>query len=121
MLSENSRIRVVVRSASTNVDPPLMSTAVDFLLGHNFRMEAPFLLGVPYLSREEEATSRSLEIARRDRNTFVDIFVQDDDIKSIEFVRRVRQEVSAWSNRKTVRDLSSSSLTDGAWSDVVPA
>ncbi|CAF9934155.1 MAG: hypothetical protein ALECFALPRED_005870 [Alectoria fallacina] len=77
------------------------SGAVEFLLGHGFRMEAPFLEGVPYFSREEEAASRAAEVAKRDRNSFVDIFIRDGDTESLEFIQRVRQEVTAWRNRVT--------------------
>lgn len=65
-------------------------------------MEAPFLDGVPYFSREEEAASRAAEVAKRDRNRFADIFIRDGDTESLEFIQRVRQEVTAWRNRGTV-------------------
>ena len=68
-------------------------------------MEAPFLEGVPYFSREEEAASRAAEAAKRDRNSFVDIFIRDGDTESLEFIQRVRQEVTAWRNRGTVSSL----------------
>lgn len=77
------------------------SGAVEFLLGHGFRMEAPFLEGVPYFSREEEAASRAAEVAKRDRNSFADIFIRDEDTESLEFIQRVRQEVTDWRNRGT--------------------
>ena len=69
-------------------------------------MEAPFSEGVPYFSREEEATSRAAELAKRDRSYFADIFIRDGDTESLEFIRRVRQEVTAWRNRSTVSSLS---------------
>ena len=59
-------------------------------------MEAPFTEGVPYLSRQEEARARSIAAARRDRTSIADIQIPADDIGSIEFVRRVRQEVREW-------------------------
>ena len=68
-------------------------------------MEAPFLEGVPYFSREEEAASRAAEAAKRDRNSFVDIFIRDGDTESLEFIQRVRQEVTAWRSRGTVSSL----------------
>lgn len=79
--------------------------AVEFLLGHGFRMEAPFVEGVPYFSREEEAASRAAEVAKRDRNSLADIFIRDGDTESIDFVQRVRQEVTAWRNHDTVSPL----------------
>ena len=72
------------------------SGAVEFLLGVGFRMDAPFKEGVPYLSRDEEARARSSAIARQDRNRFKDIFIPDNDIDSLELVRRARQEISDW-------------------------
>ena len=78
---------------------------MEFLLGHGFRMEAPFFEGVPYFSREEEAASRAAEIDKRDRNNFADIFIRDGDTESLEFIQRVRREVTAWRNRSTVSSL----------------
>lgn len=97
--------RVVVRHPTASEDHWLTFPAVEFLLGHGFRMEAPFLEGVPYFSREEEAASRAAEAAKRDRNSFVDIFIRDGDTESLEFIQRVRQEVTAWRNRGTVSSL----------------
>ncbi len=68
-------------------------------------MDAPFLEGVPYFSREEEAASRAAEIAKRDRNSFADIFIRDGDTESLEFIQRVRQDIIAWRNRSTVSAL----------------
>jgi len=66
-------------------------------------MDAPFLEGVPYLSRDEEARARSNAIARQDRNRFKDIFIPEGDLESLQFVRTVRQEILEWQNRSTVR------------------
>ena len=68
-------------------------------------MDAPFLEGVPYFSREEEAASRAAEVAKRDRNSFADIFIRDGDTESLDFIQRVRQEIIAWRNRSTVSTL----------------
>lgn len=105
MLSGIFHIRVVVGHPTASKDGWLTSPAVEFLLGHGFRMEAPFLEGVPYFSREEEAASRAAEVAKRDRNSFADIFIRDEDTESLEFIQRVRQEVTDWRNRGTVRSL----------------
>lgn len=90
------------KTSKSSRDCPLTLPAVDFLLGHGFRMEAPFLEGVPYFSRKEEAESRATEAAKRDRNSFSDIFIRDGDTESLQFIQRVRQEVTAWRNRSTV-------------------
>ena len=90
------------KSSTVSRDCWLTSPAVEFLLGHGFRMEAPFSEGVPYFSRQEEAESRAAEVAKRDKNNFVDIFIRDGDTESLQFIQRVRQEVTAWRNRSTV-------------------
>ncbi|KAI9872401.1 MAG: hypothetical protein M1830_001690 [Pleopsidium flavum] len=77
------------------------SGAVEFLLSHRFRMEAPFLEGVPYLSRDEERLARRQNIARQDRFGFGDIQLKSDDFDSIDFVRRVRQEIHVWRSSNT--------------------
>ena len=76
--------------------------AVEFLLSHRFRMEAPFLEGVPYLSREEEALARQLALARLDKARVADIRIQSEDHESLAFVQRVREEVNEWKSRTTV-------------------
>ena len=65
-------------------------------------MEAPYLEGVPYFSRKEEAQSRAAEVAKWDRNSFPDIFIRDEDTESLNFIQRVRQEITDWRNRTTV-------------------
>ena len=65
-------------------------------------MDAPFSEGVPYFSRAEEAASRAAEVAKWDRNSFADIFIRHEDTESLEFIQRVRQEVTAWQSRSTV-------------------
>ena len=65
-------------------------------------MEAPYLEGVPYFSRKEEAESRAAEVAKWDRNSFKDIFIRDGDTGSLNFIKRVRREITVWQNRTTV-------------------
>lgn len=65
-------------------------------------MEAPYLEGVPYFSRREEAESRAAEVAKWDRNRFADIFIRDGDTESLRFIQRVRQEITVWRGRTTV-------------------
>lgn len=70
-----------------------------FLLGHKFRMEAPFLEGVPYFSREEEANARRV---REERSIFTDIDIDGDDIESLKFVKAVTEEIEAWKVQRGV-------------------
>lgn len=65
-------------------------------------MEAPFLEGVPYLSREEEASARRISLARQNRDAAPDIKINAEDLDSLEFVGRVRHEIQAWQNRVEV-------------------
>ena len=97
-----SLIRVVVRSAYSSLlwFGQITISAVEFLLAHKFRMEAPFLQGVNYLSREEEALARRIELSKRDKE---DIQIRSSDVDSLEFVKRVRHEIETWKSRTTVR------------------
>jgi len=80
----------------------LIPEAVEFLIGHGFNIGAPFTKGVPYLSREEEATAMEIEAARRDKFAIEDIHLRSDEVESIKFVQRVRQDIEKWKSRKTV-------------------
>ena len=68
-------------------------------------MEAPFLEGVPYFSREEEATARRL---RDERAVYTDIDIDRDDLESLKFVKAVTDEIDAWKAHRGVRCLPSS-------------
>ena len=62
-------------------------------------MEAPFLEGVPYFSRDEEAAARAIAIARQDKASLPDLTIKKDDAEALEFVRRVREEIAVWKKR----------------------
>ena len=53
-------------------------------------MEAPFLEGVPYFSREEEAMARRL---RDEKAVYTDIDIDRDDLESLKFVKAVTDEI----------------------------
>lgn len=65
-------------------------------------MEAPFLEGVLYYSREEEAAARAIALARQNKASVPDLTIKKDDTEALEFVRRVRQEIDAWKKRTAV-------------------
>ena len=65
-------------------------------------MEAPYLEGVPYLSRDEEAQARKKAAAKQDGTAFTDIQLKAEDLKSVEFVARVRQKIDVWRDREEV-------------------
>ncbi|KAI9702583.1 MAG: hypothetical protein M1836_001063 [Candelina mexicana] len=77
------------------------SGAVEFLLRNGFKMEAPFTVGVPYLSRDEEELARVLGNARGDRSNVADIAVLPTDVESLEFLQRVRGEIEVWKAAET--------------------
>ena len=76
---------------------------MNFLLGQNFRMGAPFHGGVQYFSRAEEATARLLAAQRQDRPSIVDTQPRPGDTESLELLRRLQEEVTAWKNLTAVR------------------
>lgn len=78
-------------------DCTFQSEAVQFLIGHNFRLDAIYEDGVPYLSREEERAIISQAVERRDRkatNTALDI--KETDVETIQFLRATRSLIDAW-------------------------
>ncbi|KAL8789022.1 MAG: hypothetical protein Q9195_007042 [Heterodermia aff. obscurata] len=77
------------------------SGAVGFLLDHKFRMEAPFLEGVAYFSREEEAFSRQ---RREEKSVYTDIDIDPDDLESIRFAKAVTEEIENWKARRGPKD-----------------
>ncbi|KZF21529.1 CAF1-domain-containing protein [Xylona heveae TC161] len=78
------------------------SGAVEFLMSHGFRMEAPFTQGVPYLSRNEEGLARKLALERQERAANIaDIKIKTDDLDSNQFMDRVRNEIEAWRTSKS--------------------
>ncbi|KAL8653242.1 MAG: hypothetical protein Q9226_003925 [Calogaya cf. arnoldii] len=81
----------------------LMITAMQFLYRHNFRIEDALNSGVRYLSREEEAEERRIEAQLRDKDEAPLVQLDPNDIVSLEFMHRVRQEVMTWKSRSTVK------------------
>lgn len=77
--------------------------AVNFLLAHKFRMEAPFMEGVSYLSREEENTARRIVLQKSEKHAVIDIQLRADDEESLKFLQRVRDEVDTWMKQKVSR------------------
>lgn len=59
-------------------------------------MDAPFVQGVPYFSREEELTARKSNFARQNMAGIADIDIKNDDTESLNFIQRVHLEIDAW-------------------------
>lgn len=76
---------------------------MEFLLKNGFRMDAPFVQGVPYYSREEESVARKTASARQNKAGVADIDIKNDDIESLKFIQRIRSEIDAWKNSTEVK------------------
>lgn len=76
--------------------------AVDFLLQHNYRMEAPFSSGIPYLTRDETRIAKERATLRWDKDAIPDIRISADDVQALSFMARVRSEIDAWKKTRKV-------------------
>ena len=72
-------------------------------MAHNFKMDAPFLQGIRYLSWQEEAQARTTATAEWSRETIADISISRDDTENLQLMARVREEISIWRQRTSVR------------------
>jgi poly(A)-specific ribonuclease len=78
--------------------------AVEFLLNNGFRMDAPFIEGVQYLSRDEEALAKRRALEKQDRiRGIVDIDIKEGDQESLQFMEKVREQIKAWLAQGSVR------------------
>lgn len=59
-------------------------------------MDAPFLEGVPYLSREEEALAIINEETRADKTNIADIHLKKEDTEMLGFVAKTRHQIMEW-------------------------
>ena len=83
-------------------------------MSHGFRMEAPFLDGIPYLSRNEELDARLKAAARQDKAGFAILEIPATDIETHQFMKRVRSEIDVWKDNKEVSDYHGISKLFGA-------
>lgn len=72
-------------------------------MSHKFRMEAPFLDGLSYLSREEEATARHIAVNRQNKARIAEIDLKEGDVEAMAFIQRVRSEITTWESLEAVR------------------
>lgn len=72
-------------------------------MSHKFRMEAPFVDGISYLSRQEEITARQIAINRQNKSTVAEIDLKEGDVEATAFIERIRSEIDAWMNLGEVR------------------
>ena len=78
------------------------SSAVKFLRQQNFNLDAPLILGVPYLSRTEESISRQRwEDYKSSAEFTLDTILRNEDQPSIAFMQQVRDDIDAWIDDKT--------------------
>lgn len=77
----------------------IQSGAASFLLDHDFDMGAPFRDGVQYLSRQEAELAEQLAHDRIEKKNVVeDLHLKEEDVDSLDFVRRVRKAIITWKN-----------------------
>ncbi|PGH23764.1 hypothetical protein AJ80_02194 [Polytolypa hystricis UAMH7299] len=81
------------------------SSAVDFLMGNGFSMHAPFMEGLPYLSRLEEATARE-RLSQRESNmaAITTIKCEDMDDGSLQFLVETRRQIDEWMTQGMAKD-----------------
>ena len=84
---------------------------MEFLLAHNFQIDAPFLRGIRYLSWQEEAQARAIAATEWDREAIADIGISPDDTENLQLMTRVREEITTWRQRTSVRFSGFSSTT----------
>lgn len=66
-------------------------------MSNGFRMEAPYIDGLPYLSREEEDQVKADLLERENfSNAISDIDVKDTDEESLQFLKAVRRDIDEW-------------------------
>ncbi len=106
--------RYLLRSYNFNLSPLIYegldferdftysSGAVEFLLSHNYHMEAPYHRGIPYLTRSEAPIVEEQTRVRWDRGKIPDIKIREDDTEALMFLSRVRSEIDAWKKAKQV-------------------
>ena len=73
-------------------------------MGNGFKMDDPFLKGVPYLSWEEEAEARAVAAAEW-TNDIPDIALSPGDTENMQLLEGVRLEINAWNKRGEVSAL----------------
>lgn len=71
-------------------------------MNHGFRMDAPFLDGIPYLSRNEELDARLKAAARQDKAGFAILEIPANDVDTQQFMKRVRSEIGVWKDNQEV-------------------
>ena len=88
------------------------SGAVEFLLRNAFNFNISFEDGVPYLSREEEERAKVKFRERGAKGRFEDIEIAENDVLTIEFLRKVRGEVDEWIEKASMDGVEIVSASD---------
>lgn len=77
------------------------SGACTFLLNNGFDLGSPFASGVQYLSREEAERAKQMAWDRLEKkNTVPDLQLKEEDVESLDFMRRVRNAINTWKTSK---------------------
>lgn len=78
------------------------SGAVGFLLNNAYRIQDPFEIGIPYLTRKETAVAEQQARMKNDKSGIPDIVLAESDNPAKDFVERVTQEIKTWKETKKV-------------------
>ncbi|KAL8728007.1 MAG: hypothetical protein Q9166_005678 [cf. Caloplaca sp. 2 TL-2023] len=81
-------------------DSTYSNDAMDFLEEYGFDREAARKTGIHYLSRAEEARERQLNVQLQDKARFAHVQPKPNDTKSLELLKRLREEIRAWTDQK---------------------
>lgn len=75
----------------------LQTGAMSFLLDHGFKFDLAYREGIEYLSRDEAQQAKQSAFDRIDKKNVVeDLHLKETDIESLDFIRRVREAITAW-------------------------
>ena len=63
---------------------------------HQFRMGAPFELGIQYFSRREEGLARQKALAKQQPTHRMSLDLRSNDTETVDLILRARREINAW-------------------------
>ncbi|KAF2105920.1 ribonuclease H-like domain-containing protein [Lophiotrema nucula] len=103
-------------------DITFQAGAVEFLLKNGFQMDLPFTKGVQYLSRYEADRAKEMAYNRLDKKNVVeDLQLREEDVDSLDFVRRVREAIIKWKSGEGPYELCITTFTGLEVQPSIPA
>ncbi|KAL3473972.1 CAF1 family ribonuclease [Aspergillus californicus] len=86
---------IIDRKLEVDRDWSFQSSAIEFLLGNRFNMDSLYKVGVPYISRDEEAKAIKKAVERQSQ-TSNRLDVKETDHESLAFLQLARNIVDNW-------------------------